>query len=185
MNKKETQVSRFLSLVLRHQPEVIGLALDENGWADTSGLIEKINRQGYQIDLETLKHIVSTNSKQRFVFGHSFEKIRANQGHSINIELDLETREPPTILFHGTAQQFVKPILEQGLKRQGRQHVHLSKDLETAYTVGRRHGSPIILEVRANEMFQDGFKFFLSENGVWLTDNVPAQYLILRNEQKI
>jgi len=177
MNKKEVATSKFLSLILRHVPESIGIELDENGWADTDLLIQKINDHNHELTLDMLKHIVDTNPKKRFTFDDNFKRIRANQGHSITIELGLSPEVPPEVLYHGTALQYANSIIEQGIKKQNRLHVHLSKDVETAKSVGQRHGKPILFEINALAMFQDRFDFFLSENGVWLTDHVPAQYL--------
>lgn len=182
MSKTEISISKFLSLVLRHQPETIGIKLDQNGWTDIHDLIEKANNYGVKFDRETLNHIVATNSKKRFAFNDTFDKIRASQGHSIEIELGYKNEKPPEILFHGTAEIFVKSILGTGLEKRNRQHVHLSSDLETAIKVGQRHGKPFIFKVLAEQMYNDNFQFFISENGVWLTDNVPTKYL-KRNDE--
>ena len=177
MDKKHKGISKFLSLILRHRPEVIDLKLDENGWANTNELLEKINTNDNELDFETLKQIVETNPKQRFIFNSSFDKIRANQGHSIAIELDLQHQNPPLILYHGTAKQFVESIMETGIEKRSRQHVHLSKDKEIANSVGQRHGKPLVITVLAQQMAQNGHLFYLSENGVWLTEHVPPEYL--------
>lgn len=177
MTDKYKHISKFLSLVLRHRPEAIGITLDEQGWADTTDLIEKINKHNNELDFNTLKQIVDTNPKKRFIFDPSFQKIRANQGHSVPIDLALETQTPPLVLYHGTAQQFVPSILETGIEKLNRQHVHLSKEKETALKVGQRHGKPVIITVLAQQMAQDGYTFYLSENGVWLTEQVPVRYL--------
>ena len=177
MNKSEVQISKFLSLVLRHKPETIGIQLDQNGWADVDKLLEKSNSYGVRIDRETLNHIVATNSKKRFAFNESFDKIRASQGHSVDIELGYISQKPPEILYHGTGESSVQSILETGLAKRNRQHVHLSSDIKTAIKVGQRHGKPVVLKVLAGKMYDDKFEFFLSDNGVWLTDNVPAKYL--------
>ena len=175
--KQQTQISKFLSLVLRHKPETIGITLDQNGWININELIEKSNKYGVQFNRETLNHIVATNSKKRFAISESFDKIRASQGHSVKIELGYINKMPPEILFHGTSEKSVSSILEKGLKRQNRQHVHLSNDIETANKVGQRHGKPYIFEVLAEQMYNDNFEFFISDNGVWLTENVPNKYL--------
>jgi putative RNA 2'-phosphotransferase len=156
---------------------MIGIVLDKNGWTSTSILIEKLNQKGFQIDLDTLKHVVESNSKKRFAFKDAFDQIRANQGHSVEVDLGYQAQRPPHKLYHGTAEQFVKSILKTGLEKRRRHHVHLSADTETALNVGKRHGKPFIFEIQAAEMYQDKFAFFLSENGVWLTDHVPAKYL--------
>jgi len=178
--KKQIQLSKFLSLVLRHKPETIGIQLDENGWVEIGELIEKSNQKGVKFDRETLNHIVEINSKKRFAFNDKCDKIRASQGHSVEIELGYTNQKPPQILFHGTSLTSVQPILETGLKKQNRQHVHLSKDLETAIKVGQRHGKPVVFRVLAEQMYDDNFQFFMSENGVWLTDHVPTNYLELK-----
>ncbi|MBI1225548.1 MAG: RNA 2'-phosphotransferase [Bacteroidetes bacterium] len=170
--------SKFLSLVLRHQPDKIGLVLDQNGWVGTSDLLEKLNYHGFKIDLEQLKIIVQNNNKQRFAFSDDFQKIRANQGHSVSIDLALEPKCPPEILFHGTAHQNLESIKKHGLVKAKRQHVHLSSDEKTAIQVGGRHGKPIVLFVKSGEMHQAGHTFFQSENGVWLINSVPIQFLI-------
>jgi putative RNA 2'-phosphotransferase len=175
--KQQTHISKFLSLVLRHKPETIGIELDQNGWIEISELIEKSSKYGVQFDRETLNHIVATNSKKRFAYNDKLDKIRASQGHSIEIELGYTNQKPPKILFHGTSEKSVQSILKKGLERLNRQHVHLSSDIETAKKVGQRHGKPYIFKVFAEQMFNDNFKFFISENKVWLTDNVPEKYL--------
>jgi len=175
--KETTKISKFLSLVLRHKPEAIGIVLDENGWADVNLLLEKLTLTGLDVDREILNHIVATNPKKRFAFNDASDKIRASQGHSINIELGYEPTVPPEILYHGTAIHNIDAITATGLEKRNRQHVHLSKDTTTAQAVGQRHGKPFIFEIMAGQMHLDGFIFFISENGVWLTDNVPAQYL--------
>lgn len=175
--KQLTHISKFLSLVLRHKPETIGIQLDQNGWINVNELIAKSNKYGIQFDRETLNHIVATNAKKRFAFNDKFDKIRASQGHSIEIELGYQNQKPPEILYHGTSEKSVHSIMENGLEKRNRQHVHSSSDIETAINVGQRHGKPIVLIVLAEKMFKDNFQFFISENGVWLTDNVPTKYL--------
>jgi putative RNA 2'-phosphotransferase len=173
MEKNVKSTSKFLSLVLRHKPEEIGLVLDENGWVSVDELIQKIN----DIDIDLLNEIVETNDKKRFAFNDDKTKIRASQGHSIEIDLDLGPSIPPDVLYHGTATRFVESILKVGLTKQQRQHVHLSEKLETATAVGARHGKPVILIVDAKQMQEDGFLFYQSENNVWLTDNVEVKYI--------
>lgn len=180
--KQLTHISKFLSLVLRHQPETISIQLDQNGWTDVNELIEKATNYGVKFDKDILKHIVATNSKKRFAFNDTLDKIRASQGHSVDIELGYSNQKPPTILFHGTADKFVQSILDTELEKRNRQHVHLSSDLETALKVGQRHGKPFIFKVLAEQMYNDNFQFYISENGVWLTDNVPTKYL-KRNDE--
>jgi putative RNA 2'-phosphotransferase len=177
--KEVTRMSKFLSLVLRHKPETIGLTLDENGWANTENLIQKMTQNGFEISPDILAHIVETNNKQRFSFNSDKTSIRANQGHSILVDVELKEQTPPEYLYHGTAEKNVSSILNSGIEKGTRQHVHLSIDKETAVKVGQRHGKPKVLLVSANKMSADGFRFYLSENKVWLTDNVPPEYLKL------
>ena len=169
-------LSKFLSLILRHKPEAIGIKLDKHGWANVDELIKKMSKEKY-ITKDILEHIVEHDEKQRYSFNEDKTMIRANQGHSINVDVELEEKEPPEILYHGTATKFVEGIEKEGLKHQSRLYVHLSKDIVTARKVGIRHGVPVIFEVKAKEMFNDGYKFFISANGVWLTDHVPTKYL--------
>ena len=174
MGLKET--SKYMSLILRHKPETIGITLDEHGWADVDELIEGISRtQNFNMDI--LEKIVRTDEKQRYSFNDDKTKIRANQGHSIEVDVELEEKEPPEILWHGTGEKFATSIDNIGLIPKSRLYVHLSKDEETATIVGRRHGKPVLYMVNTREMYKDGFKFFLSKNGVWLTKEVPVRYL--------
>jgi putative RNA 2'-phosphotransferase len=177
-DKQITHISKFLSLVLRHQPETIGIRLDKNGWTDVTELIEKAGKCGIMFNRDILNHIVDTNSKKRFAFNDTFDKIRASQGHSVEIELGYTNQKPPQILFHGTGEKSVQSILQTGLEKRNRHHVHLCSDFETAIKVGQRHGKPFVFKVLAEQMHKDNFEFFISENGVWLTDNVPPKYLI-------
>lgn len=178
MNEQQIKsTSKFLSLILRHKPEVIGLELDEQGWAEVPELLEKAAQQNRHISRELLEIVVSTNDKKRFAFNEDGTRIRASQGHSVTVDLDLQQQEPPEHLYHGTVSKFIQAIREEGLQKMSRQHVHLSGDKETAHKVGSRRGSPVILVVRAGQMQRDGFSFYLSENGVWLTDHVPATYI--------
>ncbi|MDD5393649.1 MAG: RNA 2'-phosphotransferase [Thiothrix sp.] len=173
-----TKQSKFLSLILRHEPDKIGLTLDEAGWASVPELLAQLAAHGRGMSMEELEHVVTTNDKQRFSFNEDKIRIRANQGHSLKtLDLGLQPIEPPEILYHGTAERFLDSILQTGLEKRSRQHVHLSADEETAYKVGIRHGKPIILKVAAGQMQRDGFNFYRSDNGVWLTDHVPTLYL--------
>lgn len=176
-----TTLSKFISLLLRHNPGAIGLVLDEGGWADTSALIDKMNRAGKEITPALLEHIVLTNTKKRFQFNEDKTRIRANQGHSINIDLQLQPVEPPPVLYHGTAERSLASILETGLEKRNRQWVHLSTDVPTALEVGRRHGKPIVLIVDAATLYKEGHQFYLSANDVWLTESVPPNYLTIMN----
>ena len=175
MNK--TSLSKYIALILRHKPEAVGITLDENGWASVSELLSGINASGKEIDMQTLEEIVAEDEKQRYSFNADKTKIRANQGHSVNVDVELKKAEPPEILFHGTGEKFVSSIKSEGLKPKSRLYVHLSKDRETAVKVGSRHGKPVVFEVNSSEMSRNGYEFFLSENGVWLTKIVPAEYL--------
>lgn len=178
MNEIENKkISKFLSLILRHQPETIHLKLDENGWADVRELIEKSARNRMRFTLGELDEVVETNNKKRFAFNEDKTKIRANQGHSIDVDLALISQQPPEFLYHGTAEANMASILEKGIEKRNRQHVHLSSDKETATKVGMRHGKPVILIIRTGEMFKDKIQFYLSDNGVWLTDFVDVKYI--------
>lgn len=178
MEKQAIQISKFLSLVLRHQPELIGLSLDEAGWASVDELLAACRVHGKTISLEQLQEVVATNDKKRFSFNEDGSLIRANQGHSVEVELGYEAAMPPARLFHGTAERFLASIKEQGLLKGNRHHVHLSAGIETATKVGQRHGKPVVLHVDAGRMQQDGFIFYLSTNGVWLTEHIPVPYLV-------
>lgn len=179
MNEQDKKrISKFLSLVLRHQPDYINLKLDANGWADIESLIIKAKTKNIELSLSELKNIVETNDKQRFAFNNDITKIRANQGHSIKtINLQLDAVEPPEILYHGTVAKFLSAIQENGLQKRSRQHVHLSTDIETATKVANRRGKAVILNIKAKAMFKNGYKFYRSENGVWLTNNVPSEFI--------
>lgn len=174
--KQLDKISKFLSFVLRHKPDAINLKLDIHGWAEISELIEKASFER-PLTVELIKQVVATNSKQRFSLSEDGQRIRANQGHSIGVDLDLSPKIPPPVLYHGTATRFLSSILEKGLQSGQRHHVHLSADVETATIVGQRHGKPVVLQVASGEMHLQGFVFFLSENGVWLIDSVPTNYL--------
>ena len=170
---KIKNVSKFLSLLLRHKPETIGLTLDENGWADIDELINKSKE--IALTRVLIDEVVADSDKQRFII--EGDRIRANQGHSIAVDLEFKAVRPPDKLYHGTATRFLDSIMQSGLTKQQRLHVHLSKNIETATAVGKRHGKVVILEVESKKMFEDGYEFYLSENGVWLTDVVPVEYL--------
>ncbi len=177
--KRKKYISKFLSLVLRHKPEIINLNLDKNGWGNVNDLL--LNKK-LSFTYEELIEVVNTNDKQRFSFNDDKSRIRANQGHSINeLDLELEKTSPPEYLFHGTVLKFIPAIREKGLLKMNRQHVHLSKDIATATKVGIRRGKPIILQIRAKELEENGHIFYLSKNKVWLTDNVPPEYINFKN----
>ncbi|RFS18899.1 RNA 2'-phosphotransferase [Chitinophaga silvatica] len=174
---KNIEVSKLLSYLLRHNPGAVELQLDEEGWANVTELINLCNKHNYHFKFEQLEQVVSENDKQRFAWNTDKSCIRASQGHSIEVELNLEPVIPPDVLYHGTVQQFLEAIFENGIKRMNRQHIHLSATLETAKQVGSRRGEPVILVVDSKAMFKDGYRFYLSANGVWLTDSIPSGYL--------
>ncbi|MDO5658471.1 MAG: RNA 2'-phosphotransferase [Paracoccus sp. (in: a-proteobacteria)] len=174
MSKSLTEVGKFLSLVLRHKPEAIGLQLDPEGWADIDTLMA---RADIPLTRELISEVVATSEKKRFAISPDGRSIRANQGHSIAVDLGLVAVEPPEQLFHGTASRFLDSIRAQGLLPQNRQYVHLSADLETAVVVGQRHGKPVVLSLPALEMHRQGHVFSRAENGVWLTGPVPPDWL--------
>jgi putative RNA 2'-phosphotransferase len=178
MSDRVVRISKFLSLVLRHQPEKIGLSLNQSGWASVDQLIEASRSRGVEFTLEELQNVVASNYKNRFSLSEDGLWIRANQGHSIEVELGYSPTAPPEILYHGTAERFLTSIKQQGLIKGRRHHVHLSSDVDTATKVGRRHGQLVLLRIEAGLMYRDGFVFYLSANGVWLTDHAPVQYLV-------
>ena len=181
MEQNIKNLSKFLSYVLRHAPHEIGLTLGAGGWVETSDLIAKARTHGRQLTPELLHEIVATNDKKRFTLSPDRTRIRAAQGHSVEIDLDLVPTMPPQLLYHGTAAKVLDKILAEGLKPQSRRHVHLSLDRETARKVGMRHGTPAILLVDAGRMHRDGVHFFEADNGVWLTDHVAPHYLTLKD----
>ena len=180
MDKRLIRVSKYLAKYLRHAPHELGLELQPGGWVLVDDLLTAAEKHGFPISYDELVDCLETNDKQRFAFDVSGELIRANQGHSVEVDLQLEEREPPESLYHGTVERFLPSILEEGLIRGKRHHVHLSKDVETARKVGSRRGKPVILVVDAGRMYRDGHKFLLSANGVWLTDSVAPAYLTRR-----
>jgi putative RNA 2'-phosphotransferase len=175
-NYNEKQVSKFISLVLRHKPEIANLTLDRNGWVETSVLLQKLNEE-FSIGLAELEYIVENNNKKRFEFSNDKSKIRASQGHSVDVDLNYVERKPPTVLYHGTAAKNYKIISESGIKKMNRHAVHLSEHKTTAIEVGKRHGSPIIFVIESEKMYNDGIKFYKSTNNVWLTDFVDKKYI--------
>lgn len=174
---KFDKLSIFLSLILRHKPDAAGIFLDEHGWANVEDLINGIKNTGRNINMSILEDIVKTDSKQRYSFNEDKTLIRANQGHSVPVNVNLEMMKPPKFLYHGTADRFLKSIMEEGLKPMNRLYVHLSTDIETAIKVGKRHGNPVVLKVHSNQMYEEGCIFYLSKNGVWLTKSVDIKYL--------
>jgi putative RNA 2'-phosphotransferase len=182
MSSSDTRLSKFLSLVLRHEPEKAGITLDAAGWVDVETLLRGCAAAGVAVSRSDLDRIVAESDKQRFAFSDDRRRIRANQGHSVEVELAYEPLTPPDILFHGTADRFLESIRAQGLVRGKRHHVHLSAERSTAIEVGRRHGRPIVLQIDARRMHAEGIAFFRSANGVWLTEHVPARFLTLGTE---
>ena len=172
------KLSKFISLILRHKPEEVGITLDDFGWAKVEDLINGINNSGRKIDIEILEEIVRTDNKQRYSFNEDKTKIRANQGHSIPVNIEFKELEPPNTLYHGTATKSLEGIKSQGIKSMSRLYVHLSKDYETAVNVGSRHGKCVVLVINAKRMYEDGIKFYLSENGVWLTEYIDPKYIL-------
>ena len=172
-----TNLSRYMSLILRHKPEVIGITLDEHGWANVNDLICGIEKNNPGFNMDILEQIVRTDSKQRYSFNDDKSLIRANQGHSVNVDVELKEKEPPEYLYHGTGEKYVKSINQDGLIPKSRLYVHLSKDIKTAENVGKRHGKEVVYRINSGQMYRDGYKFYLSENGVWLIKEVPVKYL--------
>ena len=178
MSTRTTEVSKFLSYVLRHEPESIGLSLDREGWADIAELIAGAARGGQTLDEMLIRAVVETSDKKRFAISADGLRIRAVQGHSTDsVNIAFTEKQPPEILYHGTASRFIESIMREGLKPGQRQYVHLSMETGTAESVGKRYGAPVILRVRSGDMHDKGFKFFQAENGVWLVDHVPVEFL--------
>lgn len=175
-NMNTTEISKYMSFILRHRPEAIGLTLDEHGWAEVDPFIEGIAKR-YPFDRKLLEEIVQKDSKKRYSFSEDKTKIRANQGHSVDVDVELKETPPPKILYHGTGEKYVRSIQKEGLKAKSRLYVHLTDNPNTAQTVGKRHGTPWVFQVDSEKMAENGFVFYLSENGVWLTKEVPAEYL--------
>jgi putative RNA 2'-phosphotransferase len=176
IEQQRTKISKRLSYILRHAPDSVGLTLDENGWASVHDLMSKFGRP---LSIEDLNEVVETNEKKRFAFNDDLTKIRASQGHSIEIDLAYQPTTPPEFLFHGTATRFIESIKKDGLLKGSRHHVHLSLDEVTARKVGARHGSPVILTLKSKEMYEAGYVFYVSENDVWLTEHVPTRFIML------
>ena len=178
MDRNLVTISKFLAKHLRHAPDALGLTLRPGGWVSVDELLTASERIGFPITYDELIECVETNDKKRFSFEDSGDLIRANQGHSVEVYLQLEEKQPPDVLYHGTVERFLASIMADGLKPGKRHHVHLSKDVETARKVGSRRGKPIVLQVDAGKMHDAGFQFFVSVNGVWLTDSVPAVFRV-------
>jgi putative RNA 2'-phosphotransferase len=177
MKPELIKISKFLSLILRHKPESIGVSMSPHGWVNINELIKAAEKHRIYLNKKLIDQVIKEDDKQRFTYSTDGESIRANQGHSINIELELKPSKPPDSLYHGTASRFIENIRKKGLLKMNRQHVHLSLLKKTAYDVGKRHGKPIILTIDAETMTKDGYDFYLSKNGVWLTKHVAPQYL--------
>src|SRR5262245_43206526 len=176
-SRRRIRASKFLSLVLRHRPERVALTLDESGWADVDELLAALASAGIALTRDELFEVVETNDKQRFALSEDRRRIRASQGHSIEIDLAYPPATPPDVLFHGTAQKNLAKIRAEGLLRGQRQHVHLSTSEATAVAVGRRHGKPVVLSIDAARLTTDGHRFYISANGVWLIEHVPPDYI--------
>jgi putative RNA 2'-phosphotransferase len=174
------RTSKFLSLVLRHDPARIGITLDEAGWTDVDALLAAAAAHGVRLTRDELHELVAASDKQRFALSPDGARIRANQGHSVDVDLQLPPREPPERLYHGTVEAALDGIREHGLVRRARHHVHLSADVATATKVGSRRGAPVILTIRAADMHAAGHAFYCSENGVWLTEQVPVRFILFK-----
>lgn len=178
MNEKQTKrISKFLSLILRHKPETVGVELDANGWTEIDTLLQKMSQAGTRVDREQLDYVVATNNKKRFAISPCGNRIRANQGHSLEVDLAYEPTTPPDKLFHGAPENIISLVRETGLQRMQRHHVHLNSAAEPCVHVAARRGKPVILEIDARQMHEEGYEFFVSENQVWLTDHVPPKFI--------
>lgn len=178
MSKQHTDTSKFLSFVLRHEPQAIGLTLDREGWAEIAALIDGAKQSGRALDEALIRDVVASSDKKRFAISADGLRIRAAQGHSTqSVAITYAEKVPPEFLYHGTATRFLESILKEGLKPGERQHVHLSEDVQTATAVGQRYGKPVVLKIEALRMHQQGFKFYQAENGVWLANCVPPEQL--------
>jgi putative RNA 2'-phosphotransferase len=176
-DKENKHISKLLSLILRHKPETINIKLDEQGWASVQELINQLNKNNYPVTFEMLEYVVKSNNKSRFSFNEDKTKIRANQGHSVDVALGYGAKEPPEVLYHGTADRFLDSIMKTGLQKKERHHVHLSADRQTPIAVGQRYGKPVVLRILARDMFAAGYNFYQTDNNVWLTDHVPVAYI--------
>ncbi|MDF7758537.1 RNA 2'-phosphotransferase [Kosakonia cowanii] len=178
MSKKSTDTSKFLSYVLRHKPEAIELTLDKEGWAVIDELILRAGNKGYALDKDLIFDVVESSEKKRFMISEDGLRIRAAQGHSTQqVNITYAEKTPPDVLYHGTATRFIAQIREQGLLPLSRQYVHISSDEATAIQVGQRYGKPVLLKIKAVDMYKKGFKFYQADNGVWLTEHVPYEYI--------
>jgi putative RNA 2'-phosphotransferase len=173
----QVPLERLLAKHLRHDPEGLGLTLAPGGWVPIDALMAGCRHRNFHFSREELDYVVANNNKQRFTIDETGTRIRANQGHSVEIDLQLELLTPPDVLYHGTAQHFLEGILKMGVSKMARHHVHLSVDTQTAHAVGVRHGKPVVLRIDSAAMSRDGYEFYRSDNGVWLTDTIPPQYI--------
>ena len=180
-DKQIIQTSKFLSLILRHEPERVGLQLGEAGWVAVDDLLNAVNQHGTPLTRDQLNHIVATSDKRRLAFSEDCQRIRASQGHSVEIDLQYAPQQPPEILYHGTATRFLDAIRKDGLQKMARHDVHLSAETKMTLQVGGRHGKPVLLKIRAGEMHRAGFVFRCSANNVWLVDHVPPQFIEFPN----
>jgi putative RNA 2'-phosphotransferase len=176
-DKESIKTSKFLSLILRHEPERVGLKLGEAGWVGVNELLQAVNANGVALTLEELRHIVATSDKKRYALSEDGQQIRASQGHSVEVDLQYPPQTAPEVLYHGTATRFLDGIRKDGLQRMERHDVHLSAETKVTLQVGGRHGKPVLLTIRAGEMHRAGFVFRCSANGVWLVDHVPPQFI--------
>ncbi|MCH5259215.1 MAG: RNA 2'-phosphotransferase [Lachnospiraceae bacterium] len=175
--RKMKKISKFIAYILRHNPSAVGIELDEHGWADVSALIDGVCKTGRFVDMQMLEEIVVSDKKRRFAFNDGHTKIRANQGHSVKVDVEMKVLPPPDTLYHGTADKYIESIRVNGIIKQSRNYVHLSKDIQTALKVGSRHGKAVVLKIDARQMYCDGYVFLLSANNVWQTEQVPFKYV--------
>lgn len=178
MSKPYKDYSKYMSFVLRHHPEEIDVVLEDGGWAPLDILIKKMNEKGYKVNLDIVRDVVNSNDKKRFTINEDKTKIKANQGHSVEIDLKLQKKIPPVMLYHGTSEKYVKDIKKKGILKMKRHHVHLSADKDTAINVGFRHGKPFVLSIDTKSMYADNIDFYQSDNNVWLTDYIAPKYII-------
>ncbi len=180
---QHVKLSKYISYILRHNPEAAGVTLDEHGWAVVDELIDGVSKT-HPITKDVLEEIVRTDVKQRYSISSDGTRIRANHGHSVKVDPEPQEMEPPEFLYHGTAEKSVGSILEKGILPMGRIYVHISRDVETAAEVGRRHGKPVVFRIRSGAMYRDGRPFFRSTNGLWLVKEVPPHYLELLEDPR-
>ena len=186
MNKnQQTKISKRLSLILRHNPQSVGLSLGENGWVEVQPLLDALTERNVTIDEQILNTVVNNCAKQRFEFDQTKEHIRARQGHSVEIDLGYTPTTPPDLLYHGTPKKFVDAILEEGLKKQRRHHVHMSENIPLMLEVARRRGEPRLLEINAKQMADEGHEFYLTDNNVWLCSYIPPKFITLKKPETL